>query len=151
MCIRDSYYSRGFSELLKAGAVIGTGTGTRGLRFGGRFTLDVFPDLAGQPGLGLGGQVLYSNYQNGTRIEATVIPFLHKAFQMRDSGYEFSPYVAFPIGVASGPGDESNSLLQFSVGSLFRKVDWISFIVEIGISVHNSETYLSGGVVLYHR
>src|SRR4051794_36935786 len=42
-------FTEGVNELVNVGALLGTGGGPRGFRFGGNVVFDFFPDLEGQP------------------------------------------------------------------------------------------------------
>jgi hypothetical protein len=158
-------YTHGLSELSNLTGIIGTGGGGRQFRVGGNFTLDIFPDTgpdAGdQPGIGVAFQGLFWQYQSpiqstpglvvstqgASALEVTAIPYLHKSLSVEQG--DFEPFVALPIGVALSQGSYQ-TLASAVIGSLFKHNDHFRTVLEFGVSISNSPTYVSGGFVYYH-
>jgi hypothetical protein len=144
----DLRYTHGLSDLLNASVIGGVGQAPRRFRLGGNLAADLFPDAEGQPGFGVAGQALYYGTPEGALGEFLAIPYLHKTFSSGSS--EFSPFVALPIGWTASPeGMLGTSTL--SVGSLFRVGDNFHYVIELGINVYRSMTYVSGGLVYVHQ
>lgn len=140
-------YTHGLSELSNVTAMIGTGGGPRGFRIGGNITLDLFPDLEGQPGIGIAGQSIYYRLKDSGRLEVTAIPYIHKSFF--NDKQEFEPYLALPMGVGFSSG-EYKGLATISIGSLFKGGEHFRYIMEVGVAISNTESYFSGGIVYFH-
>lgn len=143
----DLRYTHGLNELFNASAIAGFGQAPRGFRLGGQLTADIFPDDGSQPGVGVGGRAMYFNTHLGGSWETVAIPYVHKTFASGDK--EYSPFVAFPIGWASGP-EGWHGTATLSVGSLFKLGENFRYVAEFGINVHRSMSYVSGGLVYVH-
>jgi hypothetical protein len=140
-------YTQGINELTNAQFIIGTGTGIDRFRVGGNLDVDLFPDIDNQPGIGVAFQGLYYNLPSDGRFDLTAIPYIHKAFTLQ-GGDEVDPFLAFPVGLAFQDGMyHFTDTLAF--GSLFKKNEHLSYVLEMGISMNHSETYISGGFVYY--
>lgn len=140
----------GLTELNNVQAIIGTGGGGRRFRAGGNITFDFFPDIEGQPGIGIAAQGIYYRYLGGTgAMELSAIPYLHKAFRSGES--EVEPYVAVPFGVNLLSGDVMGTT-SVAVGSYFmpESAGKIRYGVELGVNVSNAATYLSAGLLYYY-
>lgn len=143
----NAKYTRGVSDLLNVMGVVGTGGGPRGFRVGGATIFDFFPDVDGQPGLGVATQLLYYRRRDIGRLELTAIPYIHKAFISGDGSVE--PYAALPVGV--GFRSEGNdTLMGLAVGAIFGSGEKVRYIVELGINIDDSDTYISGGLTYYY-
>lgn len=140
--------TRGMTELSTASFMIGTGGGPRGFRLGANGTLDVFPDIEGQPGIGIGAQLMYYRVPDGSSteglVEATAIPYIHKNFA--NAGGDVEPYFAFPFG-AGFRGGAYQSVSSAVVGTFFKANEKVRYSLELGVGVSHSESYLSGGFV----
>ena len=143
-------YNQGLSELNNVNLLIGTGGGSRGFRFGGNFTFDFFPDIAGQPGIGLAVQGIY--YRIGVagissvgQLDLSAIPYIHKTIALQGKD-EIEPYFAIPFGAAFSGGQYTGTT-TLVVGTMFKNVDRIRYNLELGIGLSSSPTYVSGGVI----
>ena len=139
----NAKYFHGLSDLTNAMGVIGTGSGPKNFRIGGGVVWDFFPDIDQQPGIGLGTQAVYYRHRDFVRLELTAIPYIHKAFKMGDSVVE--PFAAFPFGLGFRSGGY-DGLLSVAVGTIFGQSNQLRFVVELGVDVDHSDTYLAGGV-----
>ena len=147
-------FTRGLTELNNASIILGTGAGPRKFRVGGNVTLDIFPDIDGQPGIGTGAQAMYyrvlRNPDNAAStatdglIEVTAIPYIHEQFDT-PSG-EVEPYFAFPFGAGFRSG-RYESVSTVAVGTFFKANERVRYSLELGVGVNNAESYLSGGFV----
>lgn len=140
-------YIQGLSDLSNFTGILGTGGGDRQFRLGGAFTFDFFPDTEGQPGIGLAIQGLFVRLPQTGSVELTGIPYIHKSFISQDSNVE--PYFAVPIGISLAQGTYK-TITNLVFGSFFHHSAHFSTIAEFGVSLNNSYTYLSGGIVYYH-
>lgn len=140
----------GLTELNNVQIIAGTGGGGRNFRVGGNLTFDFFPDVEGQPGIGLALQSIYYRYRGvGGVLELTGIPYIHKAFRTGSS--EVEPYFAFPTGVTLDSGDV-RGVVWAAVGSYFQPdpESRIRYGMELGIDVSNAATYVSGGLMYFY-
>lgn len=140
-------FTHGLTELNNLTAIIGTGSGPRRFRAGGNLTFDFFPDIEGQPGIGIATQALYVRKKNYGVLEVTAIPYVHKTFV--DEGNEIEPFVAFPIGWGFR-SSRYDPLMQLVVGALFKQSEDFRYSLELGIDVNRSDTYVSGGIAYYY-
>ena len=139
-------YTYGLNELSNVQAILGTGSGPRRFRIGGNMSFDFFPDVQGQPGIGLAAQVLYYRLPNTGVMEITGIPYIHKAYEME--GHTVEPFAAVPLGVGFSDGNYF-ALSQFVIGGMFKATDSISYVAELGVDINHTESYVSGGMVYY--
>ena len=150
-------YTQGLTDLFDVSGEIGTGGGPRQFRVGGDLDLDIFPDVTGQPGIGLAGRALYVRVPtpgsavpgdvSGT-VELTLIPYIHKAFTTADKGM-IDPFFSFPIGMSFFNG-QYQGLATAVIGALIRGSDHFWYSTEFGIAVNNTNTYFAGGITYYH-
>ena len=140
-------YSHGLNELNNFHAILGTGGVERAFRFGGAYSFDFFPDVPKQPGIGLALQALYINRFDSGGMEITTIPYIHKSLTAK--GATFEPFMAFPVGISLANG-RYHYIGTLAFGSLFQHNEHFNSIVEVGIKMNNSDTYISGGLV-YNR
>jgi hypothetical protein len=140
-------WTQGISDLNNVTAIIGTGAEPRKFRVGGNMTFDFFPDIENQPGIGIGTQAIYYRIGENGRLEVHAVPYVHKAFQ--SSGGEFEPYVAIPFGVGFSDG-QYKAISNVAVGSMFKNSEKFRYVLELGVAINNSDSYVSGGVIYYH-
>ena len=142
----NARYQHGVSDLNNLNLIIGSGGGPRKFRVGGNFTFDFFPDIEGQPGIGIAGQGIYWNLKTDSRFELTGIPYVHKTFAT--PGGEVEPYFAFPFGLGFSSGTYQ-AISNVAVGALFKTTEKFRYLLELGINVNHSDSYVSGGIVYY--
>ena len=142
----NAKYTQGLTDLNNFTAILGTGSGPRRFRAGGNFTFDFFPDLEGQPGIGIAAQGLYVRLKDRGAMELTAIPYLHKSFVTGTN--EVEPYLAVPFGFSFSNGNY-NPISSVVVGSLFKSNEHFRYVVEFGIAVNRTDSYISGGFVFY--
>ena len=140
-------YTYGLNELSNVQAILGTGSGPRRFRIGGNMNFDFFPDVQGQPGMGIAAQALYYRLENNGQLELTGIPYIHKAYPMAD-GHGIEPFAALPAGIGFSDGTY-RGLWQFVVGGMFKMTESFSYVVELGVDISNTESYVSGGIIYY--
>jgi hypothetical protein len=140
-------FTQGVTELNNFNAIVGTGSGPRRFRFGGNFTFDLFPDIEGQPGIGVAAQGIYYRVPNAGRFEVQAVPYIHKTFAT--GGGDVEPYFSLPFGMAFQQGNYQ-AISTAAVGIMFHSTPQIRYIGEIGIAINNQDSYISGGVVYYH-
>lgn len=140
-------YTQGLNDLMNVTGIIGSGGGPRKFRIGAAGTFDFFPDLEGQPGMGVAVQGLYVDKRNYGQFEMTGIPYIHKS--LTTAGNELEPFLAIPFGLEFHSATYT-SISQVVLGSMFKPSEKIRFIMELGIAINRSDTYVSGGVTYYH-
>lgn len=151
-------FTYGATELNNLTGIIGTGGGDHKFRVGGNFTFDIIPDIDKQPGIGIALQAIYYRIavpmatsgvaaQTVAQLELTAIPYLHKAFKTA-AGTEFEPFVTFPVGLSLN-GGQYLGLTSLAVGSMFKSSEHFRYVVELGIAINHTDSYISGGVVYY--
>ncbi|RYZ70559.1 MAG: hypothetical protein EOP09_05895 [Proteobacteria bacterium] len=140
-------YQLGISQLSNLHLITGPGGGERHFRIGAAYTFDFFPDMQGQPGIGLALQGMYYRYSgNRGQFEPTFIPYLHKEFR-NNTGGSVEPFVAIPMGMEFKDG-ESDFIATLVLGTKFKTSNpSITYIGELGANLSETETYVSGGVV----
>jgi hypothetical protein len=136
-------YTYGLSSLSNLQGIIGTGGGPRRFRLGAAMTFDFFPDLEGQPGIGIAAQMIYYRLPNSSQLETTAIPYIHKAYD--NDGNVIDPFVAVPIGLGFSDGKYS-VLATLAIGASLHQSESVKYIGEIGIAINRSESYISGGI-----
>lgn len=139
-------YTQGLSDLMDASVILGAGSGPRRFRVGGNASFDFFPDVEGQPGIGLALSALFIRLKDYNQVEVITTPYIHKAFL--NKGKEFEPFFALPFGVGIG-NNSSIALTSVVIGSFFKFSEKIRFVMEFGVAINNTESYLSGGFVYY--
>lgn len=141
-------YTQGLNEFMNVAGILGTSSGERKFRLGGQLTFDFFPDVEGQPGIGVTTSAIYHRFTEYGQMEFMAIPYIHKAFRSSNNE-EIEPFLAVPVGVALSQG-RYQAMSSVSLGSLFKSSEHLRFVLEMGVAVNNSQSYLSGGVVYYH-
>jgi hypothetical protein len=141
-------YTQGLNELTNAAAILGVSNGERKFRLGGNVTFDIFPDMDGQPGIGIAGSGMYYQLAKTGLVELTAIPYVHKTFHV-GGGDEIEPFLSVPVGMAFSEG-RYKALSSVNVGALFKNADNFRYVVELGVALNNTESYFSGGIVYYH-
>jgi hypothetical protein len=145
-------YTHGLGDLVNAQAIIGTSGGSRKFRAGGNLVFDFFPDIEGQPGIGIALQSVYyrlkESSQDKGQLELTAIPYIHKAFVL-PQGSEVEPFFSLPIGAGFSSG-RYRAISTVTVGALFKNNEHIRYTLELGVAVNNTDSYVSGGFTYYH-
>lgn len=136
-------YTHGLNDLMNAMVVVGTGSGDRKFRLGAKTSFDFFPDIEGQPGIGLAASGIYYRLADAGQFELTAIPYIHKTFF--SGGNEVEPFFALPLGMGFSEG-RYRALSSVVIGSTFKSTPSLRYILEFGIAVNNTDTYISGGV-----
>lgn len=144
----NARFTHGVNELNNATLILGTGGGQRRFRAGGNFTFDFFPDIESQPGIGIAVQGMYYRLKTHGQFELTGTPYLHKTF-VSEGGNTLEPFLAVPFGMAFASGSY-HALSSLAIGSIFKKSESISYIVELGIAINRTDSYVSGGIVYFH-
>lgn len=162
----NAKYTHGLSDLINVQGTIGTGAGPREFRVGSALTLDIFPDLPGQPGIGVafsgtfyrikpprksGGSSDPASRENDSdvanwvgRFEALLLPYVHKSFNT--GGFEFEPFLSIPVGVAFLEDSQYETMASIAFGSAFNINTSFVWVAEMGVALSHAETYVSGGV-----
>ncbi|MCC7442551.1 MAG: hypothetical protein IT285_13015 [Bdellovibrionales bacterium] len=136
----------GLDDLINLQFTIGTGGGPQRFRIGAAGVFDFFPDVEGQPGIGIAAQMIRYDTPAGGLLDLRAIPYIHKSFKTTSSSFE--PYLAFPMGFGLGGGD-SVGLVSFVLGSIFHSSESMHWTIELGVPISNTETQFSGGVSFY--
>jgi hypothetical protein len=144
----NAKYTHGISELSNVQVTLGTGGGAKRFRLGGAVTFDFFPDVEGQPGIGVAGQALYYRDSYDGYFELSAIPYIHKTFGTK--GNEFDPFFAFPIAILFDSG-RYKLPLTLAFGLSYKNIEKLRYFLELGVGVSNSESYVSGGITYYNE
>lgn len=140
-------YTHGLTDLVNVQGVLGTGSGDQRFRAGGSLVFDFFPDIEGQPGIGIATEALYYRVPNAGLLQVRAIPYIHKTFV--NQGNEIEPYFSIPFGLAFSSG-EYQAVSNIAIGSMFKNVEHLRYVLEVGVAINNAETYVSGGLVYYY-
>jgi hypothetical protein len=151
----NARYTHGLTDLISVSGQIGTGTGPRRFRAGADFDFDLFPDLPGQPGIGLATRAMYVRIPTpGTttddvsgQLELSAIPYIHKMFA--NGGTSIDPFFSLPVGMSFLDGNYK-MLMTGVVGSLIQASDNVWFSAEFGIDINHTQSYFAGGVSYFH-
>ena len=159
-------YTHGITEFNNLSLFIGTGIGPRRFRLGLDFSFDIFPDVEGQPGIGIAPHLMYyrvkrtlavdgvEKVDEGGKFEAGLIPYIHKTFSPKKS--EVEPFLAIPFGMTFEKDlNDTGSLKAVTeaavvVGSQFSSSEHFRYTIEIGVAIQNTESYVSGGFSFYY-
>ncbi|HTL13110.1 MAG TPA: hypothetical protein VL588_11505 [Bdellovibrionota bacterium] len=136
----------GLNDLINLQAVLGAGTGPQRFRFGGAVTLDFFPDLEKQPGVGLAGWLIRYDTPAGGLLDFRAAPYIHKSFKSGTNSFE--PFLAIPLGFGVESG-QTRGLAQIGLGCIFHSSESLNWTVEMEVPITGTETQLSGGVSFY--
>ncbi|MBL7716475.1 MAG: hypothetical protein JNL01_13500 [Bdellovibrionales bacterium] len=148
-------FNYGLSDLSNLNLLIGSGGGSKNFRFGGNLTFDFFPDIQGQPGIGMAVQGIYYRTPAPTQADASAtiglldlvgIPYIHKTFKMSGSD-EIEPFFAVPLGLQLSDGRYTGQgSLVF--GTLFTNHPKFRYSMELGIGVSsNTQSYFSAALI----
>lgn len=143
----NARFQYGVGQMTNAHFWVGNGVGPRGFRVGGAISFDFFPDIEGQPGIGMAISGLYWRNAAGGRLDTTVIPYIQKTINSNDGA--FTPYLAIPLGLAFTDAATYAAISQVAVGSAFKLSERFTYFIEVGVGMTNSETYLSTGLMIY--
>jgi hypothetical protein len=143
-------YIHGVTDLINATAILGTASGARSFRVGANAIFDVFPDIQGQPGIGVATQAMYYRIEPRGQMELSAIPYVHKSFALK-TGDELEPFLGVPFGLVLSNG-RYGYLSSLSVGTMFKYQGTAKFryIVEVAAGLNNTDTSISGGLIYYH-
>ena len=141
-------YTHGVSDMNNLTGILGAGGAGRGFRVGGAFTFDFFPDLEKQPGIGLAIGALFVQLPTAGSVELTGTPYIHKNLTYEDN-IVIEPFFAVPIGLSLSQG-LYQPIATLAFGALFQHNEHFKSVVELGVGLGNTSTYLSGVVVYYH-
>ena len=142
-------YQHGISDLTNATFIVGGGSGVRQFRIGFNLAFDFYPDDESQPGIGFAVQPVYYRYKgNFGQLDLNIIPYMHKTFYNQE-GDSVEPFVALPWGF-----EFRERVYDFAatlaLGAHFKKKgSQVVFVTEVGAKLKASETYVSGGIILY--
>lgn len=148
-------FNYGLSDLSNINLLVGSGGGSRNFRFGGNLTFDFFPDIQGQPGIGLAAQGIYYRVGSPTvadssatlgLLDLSLIPYIHKTIKMSGSD-EIEPFFAVPFGLQLSDGRyQGAGSLVF--GTLFTNHPKFRYSMELGIGVSsNTQSYFSAALI----
>ncbi|MBC7692813.1 MAG: hypothetical protein H7222_13715 [Methylotenera sp.] len=146
-------YTYGLTDLNNFTAIVGTGSGPRQFRAGGNFTFDLFPDIEAQPGIGLATQALYYRLKPSEQVnvmgqlDLTATPYIHKTF-INPDGTEIEPFLAIPFGLGFS-GGQYKAITSAAVGTIIKSSPNLRYVLELGININHSESYVSGGIAFY--
>lgn len=137
-------FTYGLTELNNLNVFVGMGFGPRLFRTGANFTFDFFPDVEGQPGIGIAAQASLNQFPFVWGTDLVAIPYVHKTFRTGKS--EIEPFVAIPVGLALYFDGTYRPISSFVIGGIFKAANHWRYIMEIGVGITAADTYLSGGV-----
>ncbi|MCC7405947.1 MAG: hypothetical protein IT288_16260 [Bdellovibrionales bacterium] len=111
-----------------------------------------FPDVEGQPAIGVAGGLAYARFdvedETIGELSIRVHPLISKKFATEYG--DFTPYGSLPFGVASREGDMELPL-QIVGGVEWKTLEWqkLTFSAEVGFDVSKAFSYISLGAQLY--
>jgi hypothetical protein len=140
-------YTHGFSDLVNASLLFGVHQGQKQFRVGAILGIDFFPDTEGQPGIGVGIEPIYYRRVDGYQFELVALPYLHKSFSIDEMLID--PYISFPFGMAFTHLG-SHMMYGMAMGSHFQTWEHVSMPLELGLSLHRGEIYVSTGIHYYY-
>lgn len=148
--IADTFkFTYGISPLSNLQVGMGEGSGSKGFRTGATYTFDFIPDLEGQLGAGLALQAYYYKLKGSYgQTEATIYPYLHKMIKngaAKESDAAYDPFIALPFGEAFY-NSTYRSIWQLVVGASLKSSEHFAITGEIGISLKDTDSYISGGI-----
>ena len=144
----NAKYTHGMTDMSNLIAIIGTGSGARRLRAGAAWTFDFFPDIEGQPGIGLGVQSIYWRLKESGRFDLTLLPYIHKTF-VSGGTHEFEPFLSIPFGLGFTT-DTYKPVMNVALGCMFKGSEHLRYSIEVAVAILNSDSYVSGGIVYYY-
>lgn len=140
----------GLTDLQNLSTIVGAGSGRQKFRIGGGTTFDFFPDLEGQPGIGLAVQSIYYRYKKTGdssygQLEVSATPYIHKTFY-NEQDDQVEPYLGLPFGTAFRQ-NEYNWFSQLTIGGRYRpNKSTLHLFTELNVNLSHAETTISGGV-----
>jgi hypothetical protein len=143
----------GLSPLSNFIATIGTGTGPKKFRSNATLTFDAFAEEKERPGLGAAVGLGVTSTGSKVVWEAAATFYVHKnfvlAFENASQDYHLEPFLAIPVGLRLADNKYliTNSL---TLGSLYKMSQKWSSVLEVGLNIQDSSTYVSGGVICYY-
>ncbi len=139
----------GLTDFLNVQAIVGTGAGERRFRLGTTLDVEYFPDIDNQPGLASPVTLLYTRQQHDGNWTLSVQPLVYKTFHGADS-VAFTPFVALPVGW-NARGGNLRGFTQIAFGTLFAPSNMtkVKFVAEAGFNLHQSYSYIAGGVTFF--
>lgn len=152
----NARYTQGLTDLLNVSGMIGTGGGPRQFRAGADLDFDFFPDIEGQPGVGLGTRALFVRIPTpgsadpaavSGQVELTAIPYVHKAYKSGTTVID--PFFSIPIGMSFLSG-QYQGLSTAVIGAMIKGAEHVWYNTEFGIAINHTETYFAAGVAYYH-
>lgn len=124
------------------------GTGDTDFYTGGSIKWVPVPDYGKQPAIGGKASVIYWRESSNNFFTYRLDPIVSKKFET-DAG-QFVPYASLPVMLTTGDGDTVTGF-QLAAGSEYfhPKADNMTFGAEIGVSLKDSFSYISGFVTIY--
>ncbi len=118
------------------------GFGKVNFQIGGMYKWVPFPDVAGQPAIGLDAGVILARIDENTEFNVRLHPLISKRLESEIG--DFVPYASLPLGV-SVRKEKTVVPLQIAGGTEFRPLNLprISFFAELGININEAFSYVS--------
>lgn len=125
------------------------GVGTTDLFLGALYKFIPYPDIEGQPAVGLNTGILYANDAGYGEFTLRFEPLVSKKFEMTFG--HLIPYGSVPIGIQHRTkGSDRNDVAIQIVGGVemaFNELKGLRFMPEVGIDIDNAPTYISIGAI----
>lgn len=153
----NARYTHGLTDFVALSGQIGTGTGPRKFRAAADLDFDFFPDITGQPGIGLAARAMYVRIPTpgsvapddvSGALELTAIPYIHKAFANGTSAV-IDPFFSLPFGMSFLDGNY-HYLMTGVVGAMIQGSESVWFSAEFGIAINHTDSYFAGGLSYFH-
>lgn len=124
------------------------GFGKTDFFMGALFKWMPFPDVGQQPNIGFNAGVIYARDRGDNELSLRFEPLVSKFFETGFGG--LTPYASLPFGIRS-VADDTETPLQLVFGTQIKtnQLEHIQFLVEAGIDLNDSFSYISVGGVLY--
>jgi len=129
------------------------GFGTTDIFFGGLVKWIPFPDIDGQPAIGMNAGLLYARDDENRDLTIRLEPLVSKEFEL--GNFWLTPYASLPVGIrvrnSDVAKDSTDLTFQIAAGSQLQVEKWknLQFMAEIGFDIDKAYSYVSGSVVYY--
>jgi hypothetical protein len=124
------------------------GIGEIDFQIGANYKWIPFPDVEGQPAIGLIGGIQWMKIADRNALSLRIGPIVSKKVETEVG--DFTPYASLPLGLT----DYANSTfvpVQFNAGTEWRTLqfDQLTFMTELGLNITKSFSYLAIGALYY--
>jgi hypothetical protein len=136
-------FDTGFNDSSSVRGILGFGKVD--FQLGGMYKWIPFPDVDGQPAIGLDAGMILARVNNQNEFSVRLHPLISKRFETEIG--DLIPYGSLPLGVTTRP-DKTVIPVQIVAGTEFRPLNLknFSFFGELGINLNEAFSYISAAV-----